>query len=83
LFLYDWITRCRSDHPLALVRIELFVVARAFYACSAFNFRADFSVLNLMQGQRLKVLKVSDQSTSVESFVETLDNGPRALAYQP
>ena len=30
---------------------------------------------NLMQGHCRKVLKVSEQSTSVEKFVEALDNG--------
>ncbi len=38
---------------------------------------------NLMQGQCAKVLKVSEQSTSVKKFVEALDNGAGPFCVRP
>jgi len=65
--------------PLVLARTEFFAVAPPATVPDP-NSTTDLIMPNLMHGHWAKVLKVSEQSTSVEKFLESLDNGaPRTF----
>jgi hypothetical protein len=60
--------------PLVLARSEFFAVVPPATVPDPSS-TTDLIMPNLMHGHWPKVLKVSEPSTSVEKFDETLDNG--------